>query len=69
LHLTSTAYDPRAHIGGSHAQGYSIAPEGRLTDTTTWTRGIGADGDIVSNADNRGDSIAVAAIQRLYCAA
>jgi D-alanyl-D-alanine carboxypeptidase len=52
LHLTSTAYDPRAHIGASHARGYSVAPDGRLADTTTWTRGIGADGGIVSNASD-----------------
>jgi D-alanyl-D-alanine carboxypeptidase len=50
LHLTSTAYDPAAHISGDHARGYSVARDGQLTDTTTWTRGLGADGGIVSNA-------------------
>jgi len=50
LHLTSRAYDPAAHIGGDHARGYSVARDRRLTDATTWTRGLGADGGIVSNA-------------------
>jgi D-alanyl-D-alanine carboxypeptidase len=50
LHLRSAAYDPHSKISGAHAHGYSVAPSGKLTDTTTWTFGLGANGGIVSNA-------------------
>ncbi len=50
LHLESSAYDPHAAIAGGHAHGYSVAPNGRLRDTTTWTQGLGANGGIVSDA-------------------
>jgi D-alanyl-D-alanine carboxypeptidase len=50
LGLDSAAYDPSARIGGSHAQGYTVGAHGKLTDTTTWTEGLGANGGIVSDA-------------------
>jgi D-alanyl-D-alanine carboxypeptidase len=50
LHLSASAYDPHARISGSHASGYRVAANGGLTDTTTWTFGLGANGGIVSSA-------------------
>lgn len=50
LDLNNAAYDPAANISGEHAHGYGVAPDGRLTDTTRWTGGVGADGGIVSDA-------------------
>lgn len=50
LHLTSAAYDPAATIAEEHAHGYRVAASGKLTDTTTWTMGLGANGGIVSDA-------------------
>ncbi len=50
LHLSASAYDPHARISGPHASGYRVAANGGLTDTTTWTFGLGANGGIVSNA-------------------
>jgi D-alanyl-D-alanine carboxypeptidase len=50
LGLTHTAYDPSPQITGPHAPGYSVAANGKLTDTTTWTQGLGANGGIVSDA-------------------
>jgi CubicO group peptidase (beta-lactamase class C family) len=50
LGLTHTAYDPQGPIAGQHAQGYSIARNGGLTDATGWTQGKGADGAIVTDA-------------------
>jgi D-alanyl-D-alanine carboxypeptidase len=50
LRLTSTAYDPQGPIVGRHAHGYSVAPDGTLTDTTSRHAAIGAGGGIVSNA-------------------
>lgn len=54
LHLTSVAYDPHAKIAGLHARGYRVATNGSLTDTTTWTMGVGAGGGVVSNAADEG---------------
>ena len=50
LHLASSAYDPHSRITGAHAHGYRVAANGKLTDTTTWTFGLGANGGIVSDA-------------------
>ena len=50
LGLRSAAYDPHSLITGPHANGYSVAANGKLTDTTTWTQGIGAGGGMVSDA-------------------
>jgi D-alanyl-D-alanine carboxypeptidase len=50
LGLNQTSYDPQGPIAGSHAQGYGIAGDGTLTDTTTRAPFKGADGAIVSNA-------------------
>jgi D-alanyl-D-alanine carboxypeptidase len=50
LHLTSARYDPAPNITGPHAHGYRINSNGTLTDTTTWTEGLGANGGIVSDA-------------------
>jgi D-alanyl-D-alanine carboxypeptidase len=50
LHLTSAAYDPAATIAGEHAHGYRVVSSGALTDTTTWTTGLGANGGVVSDA-------------------
>jgi len=37
-------------IGGPHARGYGIKPDGGQIDTSDWHSGVGADGGIVSNA-------------------
>jgi D-alanyl-D-alanine carboxypeptidase len=50
LGLSSAAYDPHSNIAGPHAHGYRVARNGKLTDTTTWTMGIGAGGSMVSDA-------------------
>jgi D-alanyl-D-alanine carboxypeptidase len=50
LKLKSAAYDPKAAITGEHAHGYRVAKTGELTDATTWTEGLGANGGIVSDA-------------------
>jgi D-alanyl-D-alanine carboxypeptidase len=52
LGLEHTAYDPQGPIEGPHAHGYAIAGDGTLTDTTTWALFKGADGAIVSNAED-----------------
>ena len=54
LHLTTAAYDPHSMITGAHARGYSVAADGTLTDATTWTTGLGANGGIVSDAADEG---------------
>jgi D-alanyl-D-alanine carboxypeptidase len=50
LGLEHSAYDPQGPIAGPHAQGYRIAADGILTDTTAQAPFKGADGAIVSNA-------------------
>jgi D-alanyl-D-alanine carboxypeptidase len=50
LRLRHTAYDPQGPIGGTHANGYDLAPGGTLTDTTARHFGKGADGAIVTDA-------------------
>jgi D-alanyl-D-alanine carboxypeptidase len=50
LHLTSAAYDPHSQISGRHARGYRVAADGKLTDATNWTLGLGPGGGVVSNA-------------------
>ena len=50
LGLAHTAYAPQGPIPGPHAEGYSIARNGTLTDATAWTYGKGADGAIVTDA-------------------
>jgi D-alanyl-D-alanine carboxypeptidase len=52
LGLTRTAYDPNGPIQGPHAHGYMIAPNGTTTDTTDIHRSKGADGGIVSDAQD-----------------
>lgn len=54
LRLTSAAYDPSQRIHGNHARGYFVASDGKLTDTTAWTEGLGANGGMVSNAADEG---------------
>jgi D-alanyl-D-alanine carboxypeptidase len=54
LRLTSAAYDPGQRIRGSHARGYYVGSDGRLTDSTTWTEGLGANGGIVADAADEG---------------
>jgi D-alanyl-D-alanine carboxypeptidase len=51
LGLEHTAYDPQGPITGPHANGYTIGAAGRLTDATDLHAGKGADGGIVSNAE------------------
>ena len=58
LDLTSAAYDPHSKITGPHAHGYKVAANGKLTDTTTWTLGLGANGGIVSAAADEGRFLA-----------
>lgn len=50
LRLRHTAYDPQGPIAGAHANGYALAADGTLTNTTAWHLGKGADGAIVTNA-------------------
>ena len=50
LGLRHTAYDPQGPIAGAHANGYALAANGTLTDTTAWHLGKGADGAIVTDA-------------------
>jgi D-alanyl-D-alanine carboxypeptidase len=52
LALKHTAYDPQGPIAGPHANGYAISPNGKLTDETAWHFGKGADGAIVSDAQD-----------------
>ncbi len=54
LGLRHTEYDPEGPIHGPHAHGYSIAPDRRITDTTAWHHAKGADGGIVSDAEDTG---------------
>jgi D-alanyl-D-alanine carboxypeptidase len=49
-HLTSARYDPAPYITGPHADGYSLSPQGKLTDATGWTGGLAANGGIISDA-------------------
>jgi CubicO group peptidase (beta-lactamase class C family) len=37
---------------GPHVQGYGIEPDGTQTETTGWHWGVGAEGGIVSNAED-----------------
>lgn len=50
LRLRHTAFDPQGPIAGAHANGYALAADGTLTDTTAWHFGKGADGAIVTTA-------------------
>jgi D-alanyl-D-alanine carboxypeptidase len=50
LGLRHSAYNPQGPIAGPHTQGYRIAADGTLTDTTAQAPFKGADGAIVSNA-------------------
>jgi D-alanyl-D-alanine carboxypeptidase len=50
LDLHATAYDPQGPIGGPHAHGYGIEPDGTTLHTTSWHAAVGAEGGIVSNA-------------------
>ena len=50
LGLHHTAYDPQGPIAGPHANGYALADDGTVTDTTAWHLGKGADGAIVTDA-------------------
>ena len=52
LGLKHTAYDPNGPIQGAHSHGYRVAPNGKTTDTTDIHRSKGADGGIVSNAQD-----------------
>jgi D-alanyl-D-alanine carboxypeptidase len=50
LHLASAAYDPHSQITGTYAHGYHISADGKLTDATSWTQGVGAGGGMISDA-------------------
>jgi len=52
LRLRHTAYDPQGPIAGAHASGYALSADGTLTDTTAWHYGKGADGAIVTDAED-----------------
>ena len=52
LGLDATAFDPQGPIGGPHAHGYGIEPDGTQIDTSDWHWGVGADGGIVSDAED-----------------
>ena len=51
LGLDATAYDPQGPIQGPHARGYGIEPDGTRFDASGWHAGVGAEGGIVSNAE------------------
>jgi D-alanyl-D-alanine carboxypeptidase len=51
LGLDATAYDPQGPIQGPHALGYGIEPDGTRFDASEWHAGVGAEGGIVSNAE------------------
>ena len=51
LALRKTAYDPQGPITGEHARGYAVAPGGPLAEMTAAHAGIGAEGAVVSNAE------------------
>jgi D-alanyl-D-alanine carboxypeptidase len=52
LQLRHTAYDPQGPIAGAHANGYALAANDTLTDTTARHLGKGADGAIVTDAED-----------------
>lgn len=52
LGLKHTAFDPNGPIQGPHAHGYWIAPNGETTDTTDVHRAKGADGGVISDAQD-----------------
>jgi len=52
LGLRNTAYDPQGPIAGAHAKGYALAAGGGVTDTTALHHGKGADGAIVTDAND-----------------
>ena len=52
LGLKQTAYDPQGPIDGPHATGYNIGPGGGSTDATARHAGKGADGALVSSAED-----------------
>jgi D-alanyl-D-alanine carboxypeptidase len=52
LGLEHTAYDPQGPISGAHAQGYKLTTTERLVDATAWHGGKGADGALVTNAED-----------------
>lgn len=54
LGLGRTAYDPQGPITGAHAHGYLRLQSGKLIDTSDWHPGIGAEGGIVSDAEETG---------------
>jgi D-alanyl-D-alanine carboxypeptidase len=51
LGLEHTTYDPQGPIAGPHSHGYALGNNGKLTDATSWHVAIGAEGGIVSNAE------------------
>ena len=51
LALRNTAYDPQGPIAGEHARGYAVAPARQPRDMTAAHAGIGAEGAVVSNAE------------------
>ena len=51
LGLDATAFDPQGPIQGPHARGYGIDPDGTRVDASDWHAGVGAEGGIVSNAE------------------
>ena len=52
LGLHATTYDPQGPISGAHAHGYGIEPDGTEVDATDWHWGVGAEGGIVSSAQD-----------------
>ena len=52
LGLTSAAYDPQGEISGPHSRGYRVSADGTRVDATAWHGGTGAEGGIVSNAED-----------------
>jgi D-alanyl-D-alanine carboxypeptidase len=58
LRLRHTAYDPQGPIAGAHAHGYALGAGGALADTTSQHVGKGADGAIVTDAQDEATFLA-----------
>lgn len=52
LGLEHSAYDPQGPIAGPHAQAYALSDNGPPRDATDWHGGVGAEGGVVSDAED-----------------
>lgn len=66
LRLDHTTVQPQGAIRGPHATGYWRGPDGRDRDATAWTYGKGADGAIVTDAQDEAGFVAGIVDDRLH---